>query len=791
MIRADSDRKPSFVWQGLLILLPVAALAVLGFSAITRDRAAVRQDARRRAREILAQISDGLGRAVAAQLTSFDAPARGWFEYCQASVSAWPASQSRRAWEAANRSDFQMKLDLCRAALPDLKPEDVFPVRFSLRENCQLDWPPPYDPAPQPPAWLSALSPEQEQAWSLLRQCRYDPASAGDTEGLAARFLATRPPPEAQACAELLRLRQNMASQKPADAITNLLAFSRRCGAARGDSGLPLSNLALAEALRWAALAGINETFWRWISDEILTRPSVLTPNLLGQVHRLASTNAELAAAAGGLQQLWDSEERLRELADLMRASGRLHGLTTANLWVENDQGRWLCMLNPGERLIEGKDANGAPFLVTNRVTEVRAYQLRMVEWAFARALRSSQISLPDYFNVFAAVEGEPLSLNPGGAASLGAGPDAEILAETEGALAQTATVLTENPKPGESLQTGVEVETLPSKPRFALHLALVKPDLLFAQQRQRQFIFGSVIGLAALAALVGFIAARRAFRRQLRLSELKSNFVSSVSHELRAPIASMRLMAESLERGKVAEPPRQREYFRFIVQECRRLSALIENVLDFSRIEQGRQQYEFEPTDVAALARQTVSLMETYAADRNVRLELRSLDLPSASGLCQPVIDGRAIQQALVNLIDNAIKHSPQGGTVTVEIEAPHAASPLTSLIDATPRSSAAPSQSLAPRVSPCAPGASFRLSVEDRGDGIPPSEHARIFERFYRSGSELRRQTQGAGIGLSIVKHIVEAHGGRVLVCSAPGNGSRFTIELPPAAEQRKNDH
>ena len=103
----------------------------------------------------------------------------------------------------------------------------------------------------------------------------------------------------------------------------------------------------------------------------------------------------------------------------------------------------------------------------------------------------------------------------------------------------------------------------------------------------------------------------------------MKSNFVSSVSHELRAPIASVRLMAEGLERGKIAGAEKQNEYFRFIVQECRRLSSLIENVLDFSRIEQGRKQYEMESTDLVALTEQTVKLMETYAAEREVKIAL------------------------------------------------------------------------------------------------------------------------------------------------------------------------
>ena len=121
-------------------------------------------------------------------------------------------------------------------------------------------------------------------------------------------------------------------------------------------------------------------------------------------------------------------------------------------------------------------------------------------------------------------------------------------------------------------------------------------------------------------------------------------------------------------------------------------------------------------------------------------------------------MLDGHAIQQALVNLIDNAVKHSPAGATVTVGLK---------SELNGTPRAGSSPPM--------------LRLFVEDRGPGIPPEDRERIFERFYRRGAELRRSTQGVGIGLSIVKHIVEAHGGRVIVEGAVGHGSRFTIELP----------
>lgn len=308
------------------------------------------------------------------------------------------------------------------------------------------------------------------------------------------------------------------------------------------------------------------------------------------------------------------------------------------------------------------------------------------------------------------------------------------------------------------------------------VNIHLTSPEMLFARQRTRSLLFGGLIAASALAAIIGFISARRAFLRQQQLSEIKSNFVSSVSHELRAPIASVRLLAESLERGKIAEPAKQHEYFRFIVQECRRLSSLIENVLDFARIEQGRKQYEFEPTDLSALLRQTVRLMEPAAAEKQIELRLElgeatASATASATGLSAS-IDASAIQQAVINLIDNALKHSPSGAKVSVA---------LGEVLPASCRHSDQPCRQDAGSTLSDAPAPTITLSVTDHGPGIPASEREKIFERFYRRGSELRRETPGVGIGLSIVKHIVEAHGGRVRVESEVGKGSRFTLDLP----------
>ncbi|MGC4015138.1 MAG: HAMP domain-containing sensor histidine kinase [Luteolibacter sp.] len=251
-----------------------------------------------------------------------------------------------------------------------------------------------------------------------------------------------------------------------------------------------------------------------------------------------------------------------------------------------------------------------------------------------------------------------------------------------------------------------------------------------------------AMVGASIVTALVGLVLIHRTLARERRLNELKSHFVASVSHELRAPVGSVRLMADALDEGKVS-PETAAEFHRLISREGKRLSHLIENILDFARIEQGRKRWRFEPTDVPALVTETIKLMAPLAAERKIEL----IQTP-AHYEAEPVVDPDGIQQALINLLDNAIKFSPEGSRVEISLSNG---------------------------------GKHFLIQVRDHGPGIPAGEQQKIFERFYRSGNELRRETQGTGIGLSLVKAIAEAHRGRVELDSSPGTGSTFTLLIP----------
>lgn len=524
------------------------------------------------------------------------------------------------------------------------------------------------------------------------------------------------------------------------EALEGFEAVARDYPEAMGETGLPLQPLA---QLKWLELAknvpGLRSRIAaaeESLGSNAVLRPSVLTPQIL---QRLSGAK---------WRQEWERHETVRAIYESARLELRVPfpRLLWAGEWLlarqEGNDANYICW---HANVVEGKRGQGLFAFTASIGTAEQSWNAQEAELLASpinRKLIEFADRLPRYFDYTLELAGKSiastnqLQLVTRAAGGKGVGrPWVKSLVGRPPAGAFGATSRAEN---------GTEYL------KAAIHL--ISPEMLYERQRDRALLFGLLIAASAGAAVIGCYSALRAFQKQHRLAELKSDFVSSVSHELRAPIASVRLMAEGLERGSVTENQKQQEYFRFIVQECRRLGSMIENILDFSRIEQGRKEYEFEPTDLPKLVEQTVKLMEPYAAERQVQLvtEIAS-DIGDA-----PTVDGRAIQQALVNLIDNAIKHSPKG---QVRV-----------FLDGTDP---------------------VRLSVQDHGEGIPVQEREKIFERFYRCGSELRRETQGVGIGLSIVKHIVDAHSGTINVTSEPGKGSTFTIVLPRRPKGETNEH
>jgi signal transduction histidine kinase len=775
--------KPTFLWQAGLILLPVVIIAAVALTAIIENRTAVEREARRRAEEVARQYGKELERPWGSFLMQQARYSQRWSDYLANMVGGWPGTERRAQMEAEAAQfpglDPRAQLAEWQAQFPGLRAEDVFPDDFGLTAEGRFRDGLEFNPAPQPPAWFTTLSPEQRAAWEALKSAATSGTGVPEVEQRIAAFQETGPEPEAEANAAFIGLRARLAALPPAEAVTQALRFAQDNREPLSETGLPLVSLAFGEALRYARATGPSEVLWDAIPWQVLRAPSPLTPGLLDQLEEIAGTNTTLRAGVGAWRTLWNARLKLHDIAEAVRQTGKLRGLTTANFWIEHDQTRWLYILNPEHSMVS-LPANGGLIDSTNELwTAVRFLPKSVAEQALVRALDNSEVKLPGYLGIAAWLEGEPLTLPTRWSPGRDTNSAAPLLAEANGSLSNPGKFRKRTGEPE------IDWEGLPSRPRFVLQLYVADQTLLLSSYWRHALLLVGLVAASAFAALIGVIASWRAFRRQLRLNDLKSNFVSSVSHELRSPIASVRLMAESLERGKVSGAPKQQEYFRFIVQECRRLSSLIENVLDFSRIEQGRKQYDFEPTDLLSLTQQTVKLMETYAAERGVSLQFVPPS-PQPFAAPQPSADGKALQQALVNLIDNALKHSPKGETVTVRLERGRDQWSVIS----NQRSAQESEKGAAPTTRNTQHAPRIRLWVEDHGEGIPASEHEKIFERFYRRGSELRRQTQGVGIGLSIVKHIVEAHGGKVLVRNVPGQGSRFTIELPVSPATAKSE-
>jgi signal transduction histidine kinase len=259
-------------------------------------------------------------------------------------------------------------------------------------------------------------------------------------------------------------------------------------------------------------------------------------------------------------------------------------------------------------------------------------------------------------------------------------------------------------------------------------------------QVRRRNLIVSTGI-LGVLAVSVAFLVVST--RRAQDLARQQLEFVATVSHELRTPLAVIRSAADNLADGVVADEARVRQYGQLVRGEGVRLTELVEQILEFAGLQSGQPGAARQPVTIDAVLREAVGTAKAAADAAGVRIELTIDDgLPDVAG------DEPALRRVFVNLIGNAIKYGVAGQWVGVR------ARMTTDAVE---------------------------IIVSDRGIGIAAADHKRIFDPFYRASTVVAAQIQGAGLGLSLVKRIVEAHGGRVSVASAPGRGSTFTVALP----------
>jgi signal transduction histidine kinase/tetratricopeptide (TPR) repeat protein len=287
------------------------------------------------------------------------------------------------------------------------------------------------------------------------------------------------------------------------------------------------------------------------------------------------------------------------------------------------------------------------------------------------------------------------------------------------------------------------------SVPDWSLEFQQPPPHLIKTFLLSRRGLYFFVFLLIAGILVFGLVLTTRSVSRELELARMKSDFVSTVSHEFKSPLTSIRQLAEMLQSGRVPSEERRQQYYDVLLEQSERLALLTDNILSLAKIEEGRAELKREPTDVGALLTEVVGSFQ-----ERVRHEGFDIELKLGDRLPRLALDRTALSQAVTNLVDNAVKYSGDSRKVTVDafVEGP-----------------------------------SLTIAVRDFGIGIRKADIDRVFERFFRGGAGLTRTVKGSGLGLTLVREIVEAHGGKVHVASEPGKGSVFSVRLPiPPGEE-----
>jgi len=275
------------------------------------------------------------------------------------------------------------------------------------------------------------------------------------------------------------------------------------------------------------------------------------------------------------------------------------------------------------------------------------------------------------------------------------------------------------------------------------LQLREINPAWVSEQISQLQNVYYRIILVVFFAVALALGSLWLSTRAQLKLAQKKDDFISAVSHELRTPLTSIRMYSEMLEKDWVKSKDKLAEYYGSMRQESERLSRLIENVLDFSRIQKGRKKYAFSVGDINQCVADVVEMMRPYAAQNgfSIKTELGHLG--------QKTFDRDAVTQIVVNLLDNAIKYARNADDKTITVRTRNDSRYIL-------------------------------LEVEDHGPGVPHRLRHKVFEQFYRTGSEATRETTGTGLGLALVKRFAQAHEGFVEIITAKPSGAIFRVAL-----------
>lgn len=500
--------------------------------------------------------------------------------------------------------------------------------------------------------------------------------------------------PEGQAAALLQSGRAALAAKQYRGAESSAARILECCPSARDEFGVPFSLYAAAQMMAaWETQGQLRAHFPSLAArlGEELRRGVIGHPKDLPEIAALVKRAGKDTA---GLALLRQAEQKASDISQQMEMARRLE--------------RWLAGTGRSEA-----------------------------------SVASPALSISTWWN-----GGRPqaIALYPAAPATLVAVLSTERLAAwvttraQEKGLFEAALVPAAEPKGATLLRTPL----FPEAPGLDLALRAAATDPAF-QERRRTLQAATLAAAVLLVLLVGYLALRDVMR-EVQLSSLRSNFVAAVTHELKTPLTSIRLLAETLRLKRTRDPDAAEDLLAAIGDETERLSRLVDNVLSFSRIEKGVRTYQPVDLSLPDAVHTAVQRFQSILSQSGFQLRQESDD-----GKYVVRADPEALDQALFNLLGNAVKYSGQAREI---------------------------------RLGLFRQGEGAEIRITDYGIGIPQLEQQRIFESFYRS-PVAARETAGAGLGLALVRHFAEAHGGRVSVSSELGAGSTFCLWLPTTVE------